>query len=279
MPDRPHSSHLGARRRTGLGGWTHDVAASQHRTDQRRPLRRPRRGRRHQRCGHRRVPGRPGRVGRPHRPRRLRRVHQPGVEQPGLGRVQVPRALRAAAGLRPLPFPQPADEGLPRQHQGDLLPRDARPHRALPAVVRGARCDGVLGHRAVRHQAAAGLRRRAPGRGRAGHRHQHRARRGAVPGLLPRRQRLALRLLLRPLGDRGRRRRRELRRAGVGASGSATAGSAGCATPTPARSSRPRPASWSTPSARSSTSSTPPGGCRPTTGSSTPRASTSSCRG
>ena len=180
--------------------------------------------------------------------------------EPRVGRLQVPRALRAAAGLRPVPVAQPADEGLPRQHQGDLLPRDARPHGALPAVVRGARRDGVLGHRDVRHQAAARLRRRAPGRGRTGHRHEHRARCGAVPGRLPRRQRLPLRLLLRPLGDRGRRRRRELRRARLGRAGRRPVGRAGCATPTRARSSRRRRGSSSTPRARSSTTSTPPGG-------------------
>ena len=128
-----------------LGGWSHDLAASQHRADRRGPLRRARRRRRHQRCRLGRGPRRPRRVGGPHRPRRLRRLHQPGVVEPGVGRLQVPRELRAAAGVQAVPLPQPADEGLPRQHQGDRLPRHPRPHRALPAVVRGARGVGYWG--------------------------------------------------------------------------------------------------------------------------------------
>ena len=212
-------SPLVGHRDPGLRRWGHDVAASQHRADRRWPLRRPRRRRRHQRGGLGGSPRRPWRVGRPHRPGRLRRLHEPGVEQPGVGRLQVPRELRAAPRLRPVPFPQPADEGLPRQHQGDLLPGDPRPHRAVPAVVRGTRGGRLLGHRPVRNAPSARVRRRAARGGRAGHRHEHRSWRRAVPGRLPRRQRLALRLLLRALGDRGRRRRRQLRRAGLGRAG------------------------------------------------------------
>ena len=208
------------RRHLGMGGWSHDLAASQHRADRRRSLRRPRRGRRHQRGRLGRGPGGPGCLGGPHRPRRLRRLHQPGVEQPGVGWLQVPRALRAAAGLRPVPQPQPADEGLPRQHQGDLLPRDARPHRALPPVVRSARRDGLLGHRAVRHQAAARLRRRAPGGGRAGHRHEHRraapcsTRTATSSTTTP----ASSSRFVRSAIEAGRR-RRQLRRAGLGRAG------------------------------------------------------------
>ena len=195
----------------------------------------------------------------PHRPGRLRRLHQPGVEQPGVGRLQVPRELRAAPGLRAVPLPQPADEGLPRQHQGDLLPGDPRPHRAVPAVVRGTGGDGLLGHRAVRHQAATRVRRRAGRGGRAGHRHEHRARRRAVPGRLPRRQRLALRLLLRALGHRGGRRRRQLRRAGLRRAGRRPVGVPAARHRLRRRGHHLAPGWWSTRSARSSTSSTPPG--------------------
>ena len=76
-----------------------------------------------------------------------------------------------------VPLPQPADEGLPRQHQGDRLPRRARPHRAVPPVVRRTRGHRVLGDRPVRHQAAEAVRRRADRGGRAGHRHPQRPRR------------------------------------------------------------------------------------------------------
>ena len=201
-----------------------------------------------------------GRVGGAHRPGRLRQLHQPGVEQPGVGRLQVPRELRAAPRLRAVPLPQPADEGLPRQHQGDLLPGHPRPHARRTG--RGSR------HWAPRPTGASAC--SAPGRPRVFDAEQVEevepvidtsTARGAraVPGRLPRRQRLALRLLLRALGHRGRAPPSPTTSSWSPPSGSATAGCAGCATPTPATRSRPRPGWSSTPSARSSTSSTPPG--------------------
>ena len=210
----------------------------------------------------RRRPSPAGRVGRADRPWRLRQLHEPGVVEPRVGRLQVPRELRAPPGVRAVPIAQPVDEGLPRQHQGDLLPRDARRDGALPTVVRRPRRHRVLGDRAVRHGSAAAVRRRARSRPRSRSSTPGPPRRDPVPGRLPRRQRLPLRLLVRPLGDRGRRGGRQLRRARAPPSGSATAGSCRLRdadsgdelTTTGTRAS-------STPPDRSSTSSTRHGAC------------------
>ena len=126
------------------------------------------------------------------------------------------------ARVRAVPLAQPADEGLPRQHQGDRLPRRrstaASPYRPWFAGL-GATAYWVIGLFGTRPPAP--VRRRARSKARGAGRSTRRPRVGgiAVPGRLPRRQRLALRVLVRALGDRGRRRRRQLRRAGLAPSG------------------------------------------------------------
>ncbi len=110
-------------------------------------------------------------------------------------------------------------------------------------MVRGARRDRLLGHRPVRHQAAARVRRRAPRGGRAGHRHEHRARwRSQYQDcyLVDNDSRFVFSFV------------RSAIEAGAAAANYVELVSAervgdrwvaGCATPTPARSSRPRPGS------------------------------------
>ncbi len=109
------------------------------------------RRRRDQRRRVRSSPRRARGTGGPRRPLRLRQRHEPGVVQPGVGRLQVPGELRVPAGLEPLPLPQPPDEGVPGQHQGDQLPGHAGPEFAVRALVLGAGRSRVLGHRPVRH--------------------------------------------------------------------------------------------------------------------------------
>ena len=103
-----------------------------------------------------------------------------------------------------------------------------------------------------------------------------RPRRHRVPRRLPQRQRRPLRVRLRPLRPRRRRRRRQLRRTRRRRAGRRPLVGDAARRRLRRRRSHARPRSSSTPPARSSTGSTPPGACAPITASSTPRASTSS---
>ena len=216
--------------------------------NRRRLVRRPHRGRRHQRRRGGGVAGRPWCIGRAGRSGRLRLVHQSGVVEPGVGRVQVPRALRVPTGVQALPIPESVDEGLPRQHQGDRLPRQPRRDRAVRAVVRRARGVRVLGYRPVRHPSPPRAAHRDHRDRGAGHQHRLGARWHRVPRRLPHRQRRPLRVLVRPLGHRGRRLGRQLRRAG---------GSEATRRPVEGRTARHRQRRHATPARRGS-SSTPP---------------------
>jgi hypothetical protein len=115
--------------------------------------RRPRRRCRHQRGGHRSGSGRSRRLGGPDRPGRLRLpVHQPGVEQPRVGWLQVPRELRAAAGVRACAESRNRlMKAYPDNVNEISFLADAGRQLALPAVVRRPRRNGLLGHRPVPH--------------------------------------------------------------------------------------------------------------------------------
>ena len=159
-----------------------------------------------------------------------------------------------------MPVAQPADEGLPGQHQGDLLPRHASTSTSpYPPWFAGLGAYGLLGHRPVRHPAA-----RACSTPSTIEDEEpvidttHGARRHRVPRRLPHRQRRPVRVLLRALRHRGRGGGGELRRAGRRPSGDGDRWACRLRdTETGEELHRPRPGSSSTRPARSSTGSTP----------------------
>ena len=112
-------------RRYGRG-----TARCEHPTDAGRALRRAGGRRRHQRGGVGGIARRSRGDRRPRRPGRLRQLHQPGIVEPRVGWVQVPRELRVPAGpFKPVPSRATASRSrLPRQHQAHRVPRRPRPH-------------------------------------------------------------------------------------------------------------------------------------------------------
>ncbi len=161
---------------------------------------------------------RAGREGRGHRPGRLRTLHQPGVVEPRVGRLQVPRELRTVAGVQAVPVPQPADEGLPGQHQADRVLRGARRDRAVQALVRrrsvrsATGSSGMFGTRRPRVLSTEHIEREEPAIDTDERRRRHR-----VPRRHPRSTTTPASCSAScALGHRSRRRGGELRRAGLG---------------------------------------------------------------
>ena len=190
----------------------HETSRQPHRTTRPGRLRRAGHRRRHQRRRLRRGARRPGRARRPDRPGRLRRLHQPAVEQPRLGRHQVPRKQRLRPGLGPVQEPQPSDRQLSVQRPGNPLLLDDRAGLPPPSALRLAGHLAVLAVRPRPHaHPALAVARHGQPRG-ARHPHGRLLRRLRVLRRLPVRQRRALRLPVHPRGDGPRRRRGQLRR-------------------------------------------------------------------
>ena len=239
------------------------------------------RRRRYQRRRHRRIARRTGRQRGADRPWRLRQLHQPGVVEPRVGRLQVPRELRAVPGVQAVPVAQPADEGLPGQHQADRVLRRTRRKGPVQAVVRrrSARSatgsSGMFGTRRPRLLSTDDIEREEPAINTERSPAASSTATASSSTTTPASCSASSARPSRPAPPR-RTTSRWCRRPSATASGR----SQRCGASTPVRSSSPTGlARSSTPPARSSTRRTSSGASPPSTASSTPRASTSSSRG